>query len=126
MTINIFQEATKISIQLNESKINWAFVDGIAVGIYGFIRATEDIDIIISEKDLQKIDNILIKEGFVINDSPMEFSDGYKCHRRLKFYEDASYFVLDLLMHPTESSRILSNKIKGKFNLFFISKLLLI
>lgn len=125
MTINIFQEATKISNQLNKSKINWAFVGGIAVGIYGFIRATEDIDIIIIENELQKIDKILIKEGFVINNSPMEFSDGFKCHRRLKFFDEGNYFILDLLMHPTESSRILSNKIKGQFNqqdAFIVSK----
>lgn len=116
MMSDIFQEAVKISKLFNESKINWAFVGGIAVGIYGFIRATENIDIIISENDLQKIDKILIKENFIINDSPMKFSDGYQCYRRLKFYEDGSFFVLDLLMHPTESSRILSRKIRGQFN----------
>jgi hypothetical protein len=116
MTINIFQEASKISKQLNDSKINWAFVGGIAVGIYGFIRATEDIDIIISENDLTKIDVILLENGYVINSLPIEFSDGYKCYRRLKFFDDGSYFILDLLMHQTESAILLSNKIEGKFN----------
>lgn len=64
MTIDILKEACKLTEALNKAKIDWAFVGGVAVGIYGFIRATEDIDIIVDERDLLKIDVILKKKWF--------------------------------------------------------------
>lgn len=113
MTLDILKEASQLSEALNAAKIDWAFVGGIAVGIYGFIRATEDIDIIVKEHDLQEIDRILEKNGFVINESPLVFQDGFKCFRRLKFDNNDSFFILDILVHPEFSETYLRNKIEG-------------
>ena len=116
MTIDILKEASKIAEELNTAHIEWAFVGGIAVGIYGFVRATEDIDIIIKESDLIEIDKILEKNGFLINESPNIFLDGFKCFRRLKFDQDNSFFMLDILVHSELSEKYLKNKIEGKIS----------
>lgn len=85
LEFNILEEATKIADLFKQKNIEWAFVGGIAVGIHGYIRATDDMDIIIHEKDLPDIDGLLTQEGYLINESPISFSDGYRCFRRLKF-----------------------------------------
>ena len=46
--LNILEEAVNLAKTLDRSNIKWAFIGGVAVGIHGYIRATEDIDIIIA------------------------------------------------------------------------------
>jgi len=110
--MDLLTEALAISTLLDESGLRWMFVGGVAVGIHGYIRATEDIDIVIDEEDLQKIDPILGKNGFIINEAPIKFDDGFTLHRRVKISGD-EYFVVDLLVPPEEKKDMLSHRIEG-------------
>lgn len=114
MAIDILFEASQISKKLNEEKIDWAFVGGLAVAIHGFIRATNDIDIIIKLDDLKRVDQILELNQFVINKNPIKFSDGFICFRRAKFDDEGNFFMFDILIHDKLSSEYLSRKVTGK------------
>ncbi len=96
-----FEEALKIASILNDCNVTWAFVGGIAVAVHGYIRATEDVDVVILLTDLKKIDSALKKEGYIINEEPIKFNDGFELFRRV-LIRGSFYFVLDLLISPEQ------------------------
>ena len=122
--MNIINEAISLSKLLGDSNIKWAFVGGVAVGIHGYIRATEDIDIIIEPKHLGKLDAILKDHGYIINNDSIDFKDGYMLFRRVKIIGE-EYFILDVLVPPENYVNILKNRIEGLIDgikVFVISK----
>jgi len=78
------------------------------VAIYGFVRATEDIDLLILLKDIVKIKNILMNNGYTIEANPMTFrSDKVKIERITKIdqkKEDA--ISIDLLLVTPEIEKV--------------------
>ena len=110
--MDILSEALKISKLLAKANLKWTFVGGVAVGIHGLIRATEDIDIVINPNDLKKLDALLIKNNFVINPQPMKFKDGFVLHRRVKIV-GKEYFVLDIMIPPDNFPELLKNRQAG-------------
>lgn len=61
--MNVFQ---RIFQALNEHKVKYLVVGGVAVNLYGYLRFTGDLDILIllDEKNLQKIDAVMKKLGY--------------------------------------------------------------
>ncbi len=110
--MDILREAISLSRLLSESGIEWAFVGGVAVGIHGYIRATEDIDIVIKEEDLPKLDELLAQEDYIANPVPVEFSDGFVLYRRVKVRGN-DFFTLDVLIPPADFSDLLDKREQG-------------
>ena len=110
--MDILTEAVNIAKLLEKADIEWAFVGGVAVGIHGFIRATEDIDIVINQQDLSKLDQLLEKCEFIINKDPITFKDGFMLYRRVKLIGD-EYFMLDVMLPPENFSGLLKNRQEG-------------
>ncbi len=110
--IDIVKEAVAISKLLAASGIKWPCVGAQAVGIYGYIRATEDVDIVISPDDLEKLDLLLKEKGFIIHKDSIDFKDGFKLFRRVKIV-GSEYFVLDILIPSDNFSQLLENRLEG-------------
>ena len=110
--MDIIREALEISKLLGKSKLRWAFAGGVAVGIHGYIRATEDIDIILEEKDVGKLDILLGEKGYILHKNPIRFQDGFQLFRRVKII-DEEYFMLDILSPPENYGHLLDNRQAG-------------
>jgi len=122
--MDILNEALNFAKLMNDADFEWAFVGGVAVGIHGFIRATEDIDILINIDDLSKLDIILQKNGFLINKQPIKFKDGFALYRRFKIIGD-EHFILDLMIAPDSFSELLQNRQAGSidgYKVFVVTK----
>ncbi|MBN1592407.1 MAG: hypothetical protein JW941_04035 [Candidatus Coatesbacteria bacterium] len=65
MPININEELKFIATTLNESRVDYALCGGLAVAIYGFPRATMDIDIILEETTLESATSAVRSLGYV-------------------------------------------------------------
>lgn len=106
--MNLLSELNIIIKKLNEEKVDYALCGGLAVAIYGFVRATEDIDLLILLKDIVKIKNILLNNGYTIEANPMTFqSDKVKIERIIKIdqkKEDA--ISVDLLLVTPEIEKV--------------------
>ena len=61
--MNIFE---KIFSELNKAKVKYLVVGGMAVNLYGYVRFTGDLDIILllSEQNLEKISKVMGKLGY--------------------------------------------------------------
>lgn len=122
--IDILREAVTLGKLLGQLDITWAFIGGVAVGIHGYIRATEDIDIILNISDLDKLDTILKDQGYIIHKDSINFEDGFRLFRRVKIIGE-EYFVLDALVPPEEFNFLFENRFEGLLDetkIFVISK----
>ena len=111
--IELFHQAQLIVQALNQAAVDYALCGGIAVGVYGHIRATEDIDIVIrSDDDLAAIDAVLKPLGWDNLSESIEFKNGFILHRRVKA-SGADVVQLDILVAPAHvdvlSDRVLSD-----------------
>ena len=61
--MNIFE---KVFRELNKTKVDYLVVGGVAVNLYGYVRFTGDLDLLVllNEKNIQKMDKVMKKLGY--------------------------------------------------------------
>jgi len=106
--MNLLSELNIIIKKLNEEKVDYALCGGLAVAIYGFVRATEDIDLLILLKDIVKIKNILLNNGYTIEANSITFqSDKVKIERITKIDQKKGDAIsVDLLLVTPEIEKV--------------------
>ena len=97
---SLYDELKALVAALNEEQVPYALCGGLAVGVYGFVRATEDIDLLVQRGDLERIVSIASRFGYTLRSKPMVFEGGsIEIHRVVKvFGEDEDPLMLDLLL----------------------------
>ena len=93
-------------------ELNYAVCGGLAVGLYGYIRATEDIDFVLNNTDASAVKLILNKMGYrekepwILKDAELTLL------RFVKTQDECEPFIVDFLIPTsTASNEILDNKI---------------
>jgi hypothetical protein len=86
---------------LNREKIPYAVCGGIAVAIYGYVRATQDIDILVLKDDVERISTAIREQDFIFDAGRIPFNVGgpeqREIHRISKIVDD-EVLTLDLLL----------------------------
>jgi hypothetical protein len=82
--MDFFQELKSLVIALEASAIDYALCGGVAVAIHGAPRATQDIDLLLREEDLDLLRPVARACGFGLESLPMEFSSGVTVQRFTK------------------------------------------
>ena len=99
--MDIGQELLRVVDALNGSRIPYAICGGVGVALYGYVRATLDIDLLVRGMDLPRLRVALKPIGFrEWTPAPMEFrgaSGGVtRVHRVCKFAAE-DFLILDLI-----------------------------
>lgn len=99
--MNFYVELMRLIAALNEADLPYALCGGVAVGLHGFLRATEDIDLLVPRDYVPLVKQVAKQAGFrVQNPNPIVFSAGREdetvVHRVSKFSGEES-LVLDLI-----------------------------
>ena len=61
----LFQTLQKLALGLNRAEIDYAVVGGIALVFHGYVRATQDIDVLLTPEGLETFQRELVGRGFV-------------------------------------------------------------
>jgi len=61
--MSIFFEFHKLVKRLQEKKVAYAVVGGVAMAFHAYARFTRDIDILTKESELEVVTDILLSEG---------------------------------------------------------------
>jgi putative nucleotidyltransferase-like protein len=101
--ISLFEELRSIGEKLAEEGIPYALVGGLAYSFWVETRATEDIDLLISEEDWDRMPNLLEPLGYLPLAAPMDFSN--ISIRRLTKFVGSKTLVLDFLLARTDELR---------------------
>ncbi len=81
--LNINDELESVARSLNESGIEYALCGGLAVAVHGYPRATQDIDILIRESDLNQAIAVLGKKGYCLSAGFPPFDVGKESESRI-------------------------------------------
>ena len=82
--MNVFFEFHKVVKGLQERKVKYAVIGGVAMAFHSYARFTKDIDLLAKESDLDVISEILKKEGYRRSGEPWAFKSRLTLHRLLK------------------------------------------
>lgn len=96
--MDLYEELHRIVAALNARGVRYALIGGLAVAIYAAPRATEDVDLLVAESDLETTIATLSQLGFVTTGAPIDIARGrVRIHRLLKF-EGSNLVPVDLLV----------------------------
>jgi len=97
---SLYDELKALVSALNEEQVPYALCGGLAMGVYGFARATVDIDLLVQRSDVERILSLASRFGYTVRSKPMVFQGGsIEIHRVVKVLgEDEDPLMLDLLL----------------------------
>jgi hypothetical protein len=98
--LDLFDELTQLIAALNGRDVQYALVGGLAMAVWGFPRATVDIDLLVPADALAATQAIGEALGYTIKALPMSFYSGaVVIHRQSKpDPEGGDVLMLDLLL----------------------------
>ena len=98
MPLDIYDELRNLLEALQGDGVSYALCGGLAVAVYGIVRATEDIDLLIEEASLGKVRAVAEGLGFRFGPKPLVFKRGrIKIYRLVKIAGE-DLLKLDLLL----------------------------
>ncbi|NCC53387.1 MAG: hypothetical protein EOM20_19545 [Spartobacteria bacterium] len=110
--MNLYLEFDCIIRRFDEMSIRYALCGGFAVGIYGPLRATEDIDFIIHPDDLEKAAVLLHDVGYRLKSPAWRFSNtSYELNRFMKPIPDMEDMqIVDLLVPVSDETQAILDR----------------
>jgi len=113
--MNIFEEFPKLFSQFERNKLKYSLVGGVAMAFYDEPRFTKDIDILLFPEDIEKLNKILSKEGYLESTSPWTFKKtNMTLHRFIKT-ADKEHMQLDVITaNEKRSKQIITNALKAE------------
>ena len=103
LDFNLLKELGTVIAVFRENQIRYAVCGGFAVALYGYVRATKDIDLLCHPDDVQRAGKLLERVGYQQHTTPWTFqASGITMHRWMKPGIDELFYVVDLLVPPLE------------------------
>lgn len=99
--MNLYVELMAIVDVFEQAEISYAVCGGLAVALHGYPRATQDIDIMIREDDLEKAERLLKPVGYFIPAGIIPFKTGTPEEQRVFRVSrmlEGELLTLDLLL----------------------------
>jgi hypothetical protein len=98
MPLNIHDELHSLLDALHRRRVSYALCGGLAVAVYGIVRATEDIDLLVEEASLGKVRAVAEGLGFRFDPKPLDLKRGRIRIYRLFKTAGEDLLKLDLLL----------------------------
>lgn len=99
--MDLYDEFINVTEALGRAGVDFAVCGGIAVGIHGFVRFTEDIDLMVPVDDLEPALEAVRAAGYTIDSGRIPFEAGtpeeHEIHRVVKI-EGEEFLQLDLVL----------------------------
>ena len=96
--MNLYDELQQLLHKLQNDGVPYALCGGLAVAVYGIVRATEDIDLLVEEGNLARVRTVAEELGFRFDPKPLILNDGQITIFRLFKTAGEDLLVLDLLL----------------------------
>ncbi len=97
VALSLSQEFDGLIAALEQARLDYALVGGLAVAVWGAPRATKDIDLLVPKDAVEAIKAVARSRGFVLEAGPMTFRDGMEL-RRVTTFEGSQLLTLDQIL----------------------------
>ena len=113
--MNIFDEFHKIVRRFQAEGIAYALIGGVAVAFHAEPRFTRDIDLLIREADLERVTEVLKREGYFKSTSPWALEDSNLILHRFLRAEGSSGMIIDILVAgDSRHEQIIKNALEAE------------
>ncbi|HEY2829170.1 MAG TPA: hypothetical protein VGJ88_03575 [Thermoanaerobaculia bacterium] len=111
-------ELDAVRTTLATEGVAYALCGGLAVGVYGFVRATVDIDLLIQADDEVRVYEAVARLGYAIKAHPMNFDGGATRIRRISKVDpnDGEVLMLDLLLVTPQYQHVWDTRRRLQWN----------
>jgi hypothetical protein len=96
--VTIYEELRSVLAALDQARVDYALVGGLAVAVWGAPRATKDIDVLVQPADLPRAMASVRACGFTLEALPMEFKDGTTMKRVSKVDTTGNLMTVDFIL----------------------------
>ncbi len=96
--MTLIEELSALVVALDEARVEYALVGGLAVAVWGVPRATKDIDLLVERADAERAAGVAKSCGYTLDAFPMEFEDGMEMRRLNKIESDGTLLTVDFLL----------------------------
>lgn len=111
--MDLFDEFLKLIEGLNEARIPYAVVGGIAMAFHDEPRFTKDIDLLIAEDAIESVRKIFEKVGYFESSAPWTFQSSNLTLHRFMRTQGEDFLVVDILVgHEPQFEEVIRNAIK--------------
>jgi len=114
----LYLEFDRIVRRFARAKLRYAVAGGLAVGLHGYVRATQDMDFLVHEQDAPKAEAMLLRWGYRANAGAQEIARAGLTLKRLfrRLPKEDDLMLVDLLI-PTSARmhRVLEEAITVPF-----------
>jgi hypothetical protein len=102
--------------ELDNHRVRYARVGGVAMAFYTEPRFTKDIDLLVHADDFDRVKGILEKDGYFESASPWTFRNvAIELHRFLKVADDEDEMLIDILVARDEEVRkVIQNAVEAE------------
>jgi nitrogen regulatory protein PII len=112
--MNVFEEFKRLVSELENQKVRYALVGGVAMAFYTEPRFTRDIDILVDSEDFENTKGILEKIGYFESASPWTFRKvAIELHRFLKVIPEDEMMIDILVAKDEEVRRIIEDAVEA-------------
>jgi hypothetical protein len=109
--LDLAAEFEAVIVTLAEHSVDYALCGGLAMAVYGYPRATMDIDLLIRPEDEERVYSAVEPLGFRIRAKPMHFDRGKMEIRRIsKIDPSGDILMLDLLLVTSASEDVWNDR----------------
>ena len=114
--MNVFEEFNRLMKELENHRVRYALVGGVAMAFYTEPRFTKDIDLLVHADDFDRVKGILEKDGYFESASPRTFRNvAIELHRFLKVVDDEDEMLIDILVARDEEVRkVIQNAVEAE------------
>ena len=114
--MSFYDEFKALIDVLNREGIDYAVCGGVAVAFHGYPRLTDDIDILVREKDLPRITEIVKEVDFILDAGRIPFDVGKPNQReiqRISKVVGEDLLTLDLLIVESVYQPVWDDRVSG-------------
>ncbi|MFP3927804.1 MAG: nucleotidyl transferase AbiEii/AbiGii toxin family protein [Desulfobacteraceae bacterium] len=113
--MNVFEEFNHLVMELENHKVRYALVGGVAMAFYTEPRFTRDIDLLIDPHDFEKAKEVLEKDGYFESISPWTFRNvAIELHRFLKATSEDEMLIDILVAKNEQVGKIIENAVEAE------------
>ena len=113
--MDLIAELSAVVQQLEEQAIPYALCGGLAVALHGYIRATQDIDLLIRPENLTAVKNAVEEIGYNLEGGviPVGFGETHSCDvHRISKVLGKTLVTLDLVLVNPSLERAWESRLK--------------
>ncbi len=114
--MNVFEEFKRLMKELENQRVRYALVGGVAMAFYAEPRFTRDIDFLIDTDDYDKVKGLLEKDGYFESAAAWTFRNvAIELHRFLKAVNEEDEMLIDILVaKDAEVRNVIRNAVEAE------------